>query len=145
MRTVKLSILMPVYNEHATLASAVKEVLNVGFPCETELVVVDDGSTDGTRDLYPALAGDPAFMLLDEPFAGVDPIAVGELQKLIASLRERGLGILITDHAVRETLGTCDRAVLLFEGKLLEAGTPAQIASSERARALYLGERFKLE
>jgi len=87
----------------------------------------------------------PQFLLFDEPFAGVDPIAVGELQKLIASLRERGLGILITDHAVRETLGACDRAVLLFEGKLLEAGTPAQIASSERARALYLGERFKLE
>jgi len=87
----------------------------------------------------------PQFLLFDEPFAGVDPIAVSELQKLIAVLRERGLGILITDHAVRETLGTCDRAVLLFEGKLLEAGTPAQLASSERARSLYLGERFKLE
>jgi lipopolysaccharide export system ATP-binding protein len=87
----------------------------------------------------------PQFLLFDEPFAGVDPIAVGELQKLIASLRDRGLGILITDHAVRETLGSCDRAVLLFEGKLLEAGTPLQLASSERARALYLGERFKLE
>jgi lipopolysaccharide export system ATP-binding protein len=87
----------------------------------------------------------PQFLLFDEPFAGVDPIAVGELQKLIAALRDRGLGILITDHAVRETLGSCDRAVLLFEGKLLEAGTPLQLASSERARALYLGERFKLE
>jgi lipopolysaccharide export system ATP-binding protein len=87
----------------------------------------------------------PQFLLFDEPFAGVDPIAVAELQKLIASLRDRGLGILITDHAVRETLSACDRAVLLFEGKLLEAGTPAQLASSERARALYLGERFKLE
>jgi len=87
----------------------------------------------------------PQFLLFDEPFAGVDPIAVGELQKLIARLRERGLGILITDHAVRETLGTCDRAVLLFEGKLLVAGTPPEIAASDRARALYLGERFKLE
>ena len=87
----------------------------------------------------------PQFLLFDEPFAGVDPIAVAELQKLIAQLRERGLGILITDHAVRETLGACDRAVLLFEGRLLEAGTPAEIAASERARALYLGERFKLE
>jgi lipopolysaccharide export system ATP-binding protein len=84
-------------------------------------------------------------MLFDEPFAGVDPIAVGDLQLLIVALKKRGLGVLITDHAVRETLGICDRAVLLVEGRLLEAGTPEQIARSPRARALYLGERFKLE
>ena len=83
--------------------------------------------------------------IFDEPFAGIDPIAVHELQRLIAGLKQRGLGVLITDHAVRETLGICDRAVLLVEGRLLETGTPAQIASSERARAVYLGERFKLE
>jgi lipopolysaccharide export system ATP-binding protein len=87
----------------------------------------------------------PRLLLFDEPFAGVDPIAVGELQRLISGLRERGLGILITDHAVRETLTSCDRAVLLVEGRRLEAGTPQQLASSERARALYLGERFKLD
>jgi lipopolysaccharide export system ATP-binding protein len=75
----------------------------------------------------------------------VDPIAVGDLQRLIGKLRQRGLGVLITDHNVRETLGICDRAVLLVEGKLLEAGTPGEISSSDRARALYLGERFKLE
>ena len=91
------------------------------------------------------LLSDPRFVLFDEPFAGVDPIAVAELQKLIAALRDQGLGILITDHAVRETLSACDRAVLLVEGRLLEAGTPAEIAASERARAVYLGERFKLE
>ncbi len=91
------------------------------------------------------LLSGPSFLLFDEPFAGVDPIAVADLQKLIARLRERGLGILITDHAVRETLHACDRAVLLVEGRLLEAGTPAEIAASERARAVYLGERFKLE
>ena len=91
------------------------------------------------------LLSGPRFLLFDEPFAGVDPIAVADLQKLIAKLRERGLGILITDHAVRETLHACDRAVLLVEGRLLEAGTPAEIAASERARAVYLGERFKLE
>jgi lipopolysaccharide export system ATP-binding protein len=84
-------------------------------------------------------------MLFDEPFAGVDPIAVHDLQRLIHRLRDRGLGVLITDHAVRETLGICDRAVLLVEGKLLESGTPAEIAASGRARAVYLGERFKLE
>jgi len=75
----------------------------------------------------------------------VDPIAVHDLQRLIHKLREKGLGILITDHAVRETLGICDRAVLLVDGKLLESGTPSQIASSERARAVYLGDRFRLE
>jgi lipopolysaccharide export system ATP-binding protein len=91
------------------------------------------------------LLSSPRFLLFDEPFAGVDPIAVAELQRLIQSLRDKGLGILITDHAVRETLSSCDRAVLLVEGRLLEAGTPAQIAASERARAVYLGERFKLE
>ncbi len=92
-----------------------------------------------------SLLAEPTFMLFDEPFAGVDPIAVHDLQRLIHKLRERGLGILITDHAVRETLGICDRAVLLVDGKLLESGTPAEIAASERARAVYLGERFRLE
>jgi len=92
-----------------------------------------------------SLLAEPAFMLFDEPFAGVDPIAVHDLQRLIHKLREKGLGILITDHAVRETLGICDRAVLLVDGKLLESGTPAEIAGSERARAVYLGERFRLE
>ena len=96
-------------------------------------------------EIARSLLSDPRFMLFDEPFAGVDPIAVHDLQRLIHKLRERGLGILITDHAVRETLGICDRAVLLVEGKLLESGTPAQIAASERARAVYLGERFRLE
>jgi lipopolysaccharide export system ATP-binding protein len=92
-----------------------------------------------------SLLAEPAFMLFDEPFAGVDPIVVHDLQRLIHKLRERGLGILITDHAVRETLGICDRAVLLVDGQLLESGTPAEIAASERARAVYLGERFRLE
>ena len=96
-------------------------------------------------EIARSLLTDPSFILFDEPFAGVDPIAVHDLQRLIARLRERGLGVLITDHAVRETLGICDRAVLLVEGRLLESGTPAQIAGSERARAVYLGERFKLD
>jgi lipopolysaccharide export system ATP-binding protein len=91
------------------------------------------------------LLSGPRFLLFDEPFAGIDPIAVAELQKLIFALKQKGLGILITDHAVRETLASCDRAVLLVEGRLLEAGTPEEIAASPRARALYLGERFKLE
>jgi lipopolysaccharide export system ATP-binding protein len=96
-------------------------------------------------EIARSLLAEPRYLLFDEPFAGVDPIAVHELQRLIASLRDRGLGVLVTDHAVRETLGICDRAILLVEGRLLESGTPAEIARSERARAVYLGERFKLE
>jgi lipopolysaccharide export system ATP-binding protein len=96
-------------------------------------------------EIARSLLADPRFMLFDEPFAGIDPIAVHDLQRLIQTLRGKGLGILITDHAVRETLGICDRAVLLVEGRVLESGTPLQIAASGRARAVYLGERFKLE
>jgi lipopolysaccharide export system ATP-binding protein len=96
-------------------------------------------------EIARSLVSEPRFLLFDEPFAGIDPIAVHELQRLIARLRQRGLGVLITDHAVRETLGICDRAVLLVEGRVLETGTPAGIAASQKARAVYLGERFKLE
>jgi len=92
-----------------------------------------------------SLLSGPRYILFDEPFAGVDPIAVGELQRLIASLRERGIGVLLTDHNVREALGICDRAYILSAGQILEEGTPSAIAASERARAAYLGERFRLD
>jgi len=91
------------------------------------------------------LVREPAFILFDEPFAGVDPIAVGEIQRQIASLSERGIGVLITDHNVRDTLDICDRAYIIAHGSLLESGTPAQIAQSPKARAVYLGERFQLD
>ena len=92
-----------------------------------------------------SLLSDPKYVLFDEPFAGVDPIAVGELQRLIAGLKERGIGVLLTDHNVREALGICDRAYILASGKILEEGTPSQIAHSEKARAAYLGEKFRLD
>jgi lipopolysaccharide export system ATP-binding protein len=85
----------------------------------------------------------PYFVLLDEPFTGVDPIAVAEIQKIIRRLIVSGIGILITDHNVRETLGICDRAYILSEGTVLEEGTPDKIASSSKARKFYLGEGFK--
>ena len=97
--------------------------------------------TEIARCLIP----DPGFILFDEPFAGIDPINVGELQRQIADLKKRHLGILITDHNVRDTLRICDRAYLIAEGRILEEGTPEQIAGSERARAVYLGDRFKLD
>ena len=92
-----------------------------------------------------SLLSDPKYVLFDEPFAGVDPIAVAELQRLIGTLKERGIGVLVTDHNVREALGICDRAYILASGKILEEGTPSQIAGSEKARAAYLGEKFKLD
>jgi lipopolysaccharide export system ATP-binding protein len=92
-----------------------------------------------------SLLSGPRYILFDEPFAGVDPIAVAELQRLIASLRERGIGVLLTDHNVRDALGICDRAYILSAGCILEEGTPSAIAASERARSAYLGERFRLD
>ncbi len=92
------------------------------------------------RSLLPR----PRFMLFDEPFAGVDPINVGELQKEISRLKEKGLGVLITDHNVRDTLRICDRAYIIAAGRILEEGTPQAIASSERARSVYLGADFSL-
>ena len=96
-------------------------------------------------EICRSLALKPRFMLLDEPFAGIDPIAVGELQRLIAGLRDRGLGILISDHNVRETLRVCNRAYVMNRGELLESGTPAVIAESPRAREVYLGTGFRLD
>jgi lipopolysaccharide export system ATP-binding protein len=95
-------------------------------------------------EIARALVSRPSYLLLDEPFAGIDPITVGELQNLIRSLRDRGLGVLITDHNVRDTLGITDRAYLLAGGKILEEGPPARIAASEQARKIYLGEGFTL-
>lgn len=91
-----------------------------------------------------ALAIEPRYLLLDEPFAGVDPIAVGDIQIMINHLRERGIGILITDHNVRETLGICDRAMILSEGRILAEGVPEQIVRDQRVRELYLGHQFSL-
>jgi lipopolysaccharide export system ATP-binding protein len=94
-------------------------------------------------EIARALVLSPYFVLLDEPFTGIDPIAVTEIQKIIGTLTKSGIGILITDHNVRETLGICDRAYILNEGVILEEGTPERIAASAKARQFYLGEAFK--
>jgi len=91
-----------------------------------------------------ALALNPKFLLLDEPFAGIDPIAVADIQRMIQVLRKRGIGVLITDHNVRETLEICDLGYLLNDGKIFETGTPQAIATSPKARELYLGKNFEL-
>ncbi|HEX8875091.1 MAG TPA: ATP-binding cassette domain-containing protein, partial [Nitrosospira sp.] len=95
-------------------------------------------------EIARALATQPRFILLDEPFAGVDPIAVLDIQKIIHFLRERGIGVLITDHNVRETLGICDRAYIINEGTVLANGTPDEIIYNESVRKVYLGEHFRL-
>ncbi|MBK6727869.1 MAG: LPS export ABC transporter ATP-binding protein [Xanthomonadales bacterium] len=95
-------------------------------------------------EIARALAAKPRFMLLDEPFAGVDPISVNEIQRIVAHLKDRGIGVLITDHSVRETLGICDRAYILHAGSVLAAGSPAEILANQRVRDVYLGEKFSI-
>jgi lipopolysaccharide export system ATP-binding protein len=95
-------------------------------------------------EIARALAARPRFMLLDEPFAGVDPISVGEIQKIVRHLKARGIGVLITDHNVRETLGICDRAYILNEGTVLAQGAPDAILDNPDVRRVYLGEAFRL-
>ena len=95
-------------------------------------------------EIARALATNPGFILLDEPFAGVDPIAVEDIQSIVYSLKERNIGILITDHNVQETLSITDRAYLLFEGKILKAGTASELANDEQVRRVYLGQNFVL-
>jgi lipopolysaccharide export system ATP-binding protein len=95
-------------------------------------------------EIARALATRPRFILLDEPFAGIDPIAVLDIQKIIGFLKEREIGVMITDHNVRETLGICDRAYIINEGRVLASGTPDEIVYNENVRKVYLGEHFRL-
>ncbi len=95
-------------------------------------------------EIARALAAKPRYMLLDEPFAGVDPISVGEIQRIVKHLKQRGIGVLITDHNVRETLGICDRAYILAEGAVLAKGAPAAILANQQVRDVYLGKEFRM-
>ena len=95
-------------------------------------------------EITRALVLEPRFMLLDEPFSGIDPIAVMDIQKILAQLRERGIGIVITDHSVRETLSICDRAYIIKDGRIIREGTPSEITQDATVREIYLGENFRL-
>jgi len=107
--------------------------------------MVLSGGERRRTEIARALAVDPKFLLLDEPFAGVDPIAVEEIQGIVARLKKKNIGILITDHNVTETLSITDRAYLMFEGKLLKAGTAQELADDEQVRRVYLGKHFELK
>ncbi len=109
------------------------------------LGMVLSGGERRRTEIARALAVDPKFVLLDEPFAGVDPIAVEEIQTIVAKLKTKNIGILITDHNVNETLSITDRAYLMFEGKLLKAGTAEELAADEQVRKVYLGNSFELK
>lgn len=95
-------------------------------------------------EIARALATDPSFILLDEPFAGVDPVAVEDIQRIVAQLKDKNIGILITDHNVQETLAITDRTYLMFEGSILKAGIPEELAADEMVRKVYLGQNFEL-
>jgi lipopolysaccharide export system ATP-binding protein len=106
-----------------------------------------DSLSGGERrrvEITRALVLDPKFMLLDEPFAGIDPIAVIDIQKIVDQLRTRGIGVIITDHNVRETLKICDHAYIIKDGTIIKQGTPLEVASDKRVREIYLGENFQL-
>lgn len=119
------------------------EELHIGHVRESIAATLSGGERRRV-EMARALATEPQFILLDEPFAGVDPIAVLDIQKIIRFLKERGIGILITDHNVRETLGICDRAYIISAGRVLCSGRPEEIIYNEDVRKVYLGENFRL-
>ena len=123
--------------------SALLEELQVGHVAGQSGASLSGGERRRV-EIARALAANPRFMLLDEPFAGVDPISVGEIQKIVRHLKERGIGVLITDHNVRETLGICDRAYILNAGMVLAQGTPDAVLSNPDVRRVYLGDSFRL-
>ena len=125
-------------------ARSTLEDLGVGHLSQQRADSLSGGETR-RLEIARALARDPLFMLLDEPFAGVDPRAVEDIQHIIAELQCRNIGVLITDHNVRETLAITDRSYLLSEGKILLSGTPRALAASAEARRIYLGDRFRLD
>ncbi|MCH7767688.1 MAG: LPS export ABC transporter ATP-binding protein [Nitrospinae bacterium] len=129
--------------ERRIRAEDLMEELNIAGVRKTKGFALSGGERRRV-EICRALAASPSFLLLDEPFAGIDPIVVNEIQSIIHRLKKRGIGILITDHNVRETLEITDRAYIINEGRVLESGLPSEIVQSERARRIYLGDKFTL-
>ena len=129
--------------ERADRAQALLRDLNIAHLAKSRAYTLSGGERR-RAEITRTLATDPSFILLDEPFAGIDPIAVYDIQGIIGQLKDRGIGVLITDLNVRETLQIVDRAYVIHEGQILVSGTATELASDERARQIYLGERFSL-
>jgi lipopolysaccharide export system ATP-binding protein len=142
-----LSVLQMMNLSHAEQRRRCDELMNdfgLSHVARSKGYVLSGGERRRT-EIARALATDPKFILLDEPFAGIDPIAVEEIMRIVGSLKQRGIGVLVTDHNVHETLSITDRAYLLFEGKILMSGTAEALANDPEAKKLYLGEKFKLD
>jgi lipopolysaccharide export system ATP-binding protein len=139
LETLKLSAA-----ERASRLAALLEELNIA-PLADRMGYNLSGGERRRVEITRALVTQPGYLLLDEPFVGIDPIAVAEIQDIVSRLKQKGLGILITDHSVRETLSTTDRAYIMFEGKILLSGTSRELAQDPVARQIYLGERFRLD
>jgi lipopolysaccharide export system ATP-binding protein len=133
---------IPAY-EREKKVTALLEDLNIHHLADSTAASLSGGERR-RLEISRTLAVSPCFLLLDEPFAGIDPIAIIEIQSIIMELKKKGIGILITDHNVRETLEIVDRAYIISEGRIIESGAPDWIVSSERARALYLGKNFSM-
>jgi len=131
-------------SERATRLETLLAELNITHLAKNKAYTLSGGERR-RLEITRALVLSPQFILLDEPFAGIDPIIVLELQKVIRHLKKRGIGVLITDHNVQETLAITDRTYIIHEGKILIAGTPSEIANHPEAKALYLGDRFRWE
>ena len=129
------------YRERKTRLERLLTELNIAHLAKQKALSLSGGERR-RLEITRALVTEPRFMLLDEPFAGIDPLAVNDFQLIIRQLKERGLGIIISDHNVRETLSVCDRAYIINEGKIIEHGSPEKIVKSQIARCVYLGENF---
>ncbi len=129
--------------EQEEKALALMHEFHIGHIADT-LGMSLSGGERRRAEIARALAIDPAFILLDEPFAGVDPISVNDIKQIIRNLSERGIGVLVTDHNVRETLDICQKAYIVNEGSILAAGTPEEILSNQQVRDVYLGHQFRL-
>jgi len=134
----------PVKYEREEKTMKLMKEFGISHIAESKGFVLSGGERRRT-EIARSIATDPKFILLDEPFAGIDPIAVEEIMKIVANLKERGIGVLITDHNVHETLSIVDRGYILIEGKIFRQGTSEELANDEMVRKLYLGESFKLD
>lgn len=130
--------------EKASRLKALLAELNISHLAKSRAYTLSGGERR-RAEITRALVTTPSFILLDEPFTGIDPIAIADIQEIIFQLKKKGIGVLITDHSVRETLAITDRAYIMYEGEILISGTSQELANSKEAREIYLGEKFTLE